>query len=74
MTRTPQTSTQKFKQVIIDDPEADKSYLVCYTVTINGEHRITSIVECSMLQDELVYRRVFRSDDMKLWTQVRAAV
>jgi hypothetical protein len=74
MARIPQNSVQEFKEVIIDDPRADKCYLVCYTVTVNGEHRITSIIECAMFQDEFTYRRVLRSDDAKLWASVRALV
>jgi hypothetical protein len=77
MARQLENPQQKFKEVIIDEPETNTCYLVCYTVTCARTTRITSVVKCT--EDDtgrgLYYHdRILRTDDQKLWADIRSHI
>lgn len=77
MARPPQNPIQKFKEVIIDKPETNTCYLVCYTLTTSGDNRVTSIVKCTAIDGngrDLNYERILRTTDPKLWLDIRSHI
>ncbi len=75
MARAPQNPIQKFKEVIIDEPDTNTCYLVCYTLTRSGDNRVTSIVRCTLDEAEQEhYERILRTTDPKLWLDIRSHI
>lgn len=64
------SSEQNFKIVVIDGQ--DESFLVCYTDMVSGSKRITSVVKTTVVQDEFVCERIYRTEEPKLWSEIKA--
>ncbi len=83
MARPLENPQQKFAEVIIDEPETNTCYLVCYTLTCARTTRITSVVKCTAVPptepngqtcDTYSYDRILRTDDPKLWMDIRSKI